>query len=323
VKLRRVFPLIIAFVFLPAALMLTVGILILVFGSEARDYVFGTLILALVATTVIGTIATLAVLYREARLAKLQTDFVNKVSHDLRTPLTSIRMFVETLQMGRLREEPAREKEALEIIADEVARLSALISRLLDWARMESGKRSYAFEPCDVAGVVDESLAALGPQLMHHPTAEVVREVPAGLPPVRADKAALGDALVNLLQNAYKYTGPDKRIAVTARAAGPVVLLTVSDNGPGIAGADHKRIFEKFYRAKDPLDRTIEGSGLGLSMVKHIVRAHGGKITVESQPGHGAAFTIALPALWPEVPAGQGAPAYGAEPKGVADRTVP
>src|SRR5574340_602007 len=103
-KMRRVLPLIIAFIFVPAALPLSVGILILVFGSAARDYVFGILILALVATTIIGSIATVGVLYRESRLAKLQTDFVNKVSHDLRTPLTSIRMFVETLQMGRLQD---------------------------------------------------------------------------------------------------------------------------------------------------------------------------------------------------------------------------
>jgi two-component system phosphate regulon sensor histidine kinase PhoR len=220
---------------------------------------------------------------------------VNKVSHDLRTPLTSIRMFVETLQMGRLRDDPARQSEALGIIADEAARLSDLINRLLDWARMEAGKRSYSFEPTAVEAIVEEVLDSFEPQLLQHP-AQVIREVPAGLPRVNADRAALGDALLNLLQNAHKYTGPEKRILVSALASGPTVLLTVSDNGPGIAGADQKRIFEKFYRAKDPLDRTIEGSGLGLSMVKHIVEAHGGKITVSSQPGHGAAFTIALPA---------------------------
>ncbi|OFX24147.1 MAG: two-component sensor histidine kinase [Anaeromyxobacter sp. RBG_16_69_14] len=298
-KLRRVFPLIIAFVFLPAALMLTVGILILVFGSAARDYLFGSLIVALVATTVIGTAATLAVLYREARISRLQTDFVNKVSHDLRTPLTSIRMFVETLQMGRLRDDPAREREAFEIITDEVARLSSLINRLLDWARMESGKRSYNFEPCEVGALVDSALSAFEPQLLHD-DADVVRDVPPGLPRVRGDVAALGDALLNLLQNAHKYTGPEKKITVSARTQGPTVLVTVSDNGPGIAGADQKRIFDKFYRAKDPLDRTIEGSGLGLSMVKHIVEAHKGTVTVASQPGHGAAFTIALPAATQE-----------------------
>src|SRR5512133_531741 len=125
--------------------MLTVGILILVYGSYARDYVFGGLILALVTTTIAGTAATLAVLSREAKLARLQTEFVNKVSHDLRTPLTSIRMFVETLQMGRI-QDPARQAEALEIISDETARLSLLINRLLDWARMESGRRSYELQ---------------------------------------------------------------------------------------------------------------------------------------------------------------------------------
>ena len=302
-KLRRVLPLMIGFVFVPAAFMLSVGILILVFGSAARDYVFGTLIVALVATTVIGTAATLGVIYRESRVARLQTDFVNKVSHDLRTPLTSIRMFVETLQMGRL-SDPSRQAEALGIIAEEVTRLSALINRLLDWARMESGKRSYQFEACEVGSLVDDALAALAPQLLTQP-AEVRRELPAGLPRVWVDPAAIGDALLNLLQNACKYTGPEKKIAVTAHADGPTVFLTVSDNGPGIARADQKRIFEKFYRGKDPLDRTIEGSGLGLSMVKHIAKAHGGKVTVASQPGQGAAFTLALPAARDAVPVGR------------------
>jgi two-component system phosphate regulon sensor histidine kinase PhoR len=294
VKLRRLYPLIIGFVVVPAAMMLTVGILILVFGRQVQDYVFGGLILALVATTIIGTIATLVVLYREAYLSRLQTDFVNKVSHDLRTPLTSIRMFVETLQLGRL-EDPARQAEALSIISLETERLSALIARLLDWARMESGKRSYDFQRQPVGPVVDDALRAVEPQRIQS-GALVSRELPEGLSQIYVDRDALADALVDLLQNAFKYTGPDKRIAVLARAAGNAVEIVVQDNGPGIPGADQKRIFDKFYRGKDPLERTIEGSGLGLSMVKHVVEAHGGKVSVKSELGKGAAFSVLLPA---------------------------
>jgi two-component system, OmpR family, phosphate regulon sensor histidine kinase PhoR len=315
-KLRHVYPLVILFVFVPAALMLTVGILILVYGSFARDYLFGGLILALVTTTIIGTAATLAVLYREAQVARLQTDFVNKVSHDLRTPLTSIRMFVETLQLGRI-QDPARQAEALEIIAEETARLSGLINRLLDWARMESGRRSYQLRRQPVDAAVDAALAAFGPQLLLHP-AEVTRTIPTDLPPVWVDREALTEALLNLLNNAHKYTGPDKKIEVSAAQEGDLVVIDVKDNGPGIPQREQKRVFDKFYRGSDPLQRTIEGTGLGLAMVKHIVAGHGGKVSVASELGHGARFRIALPAA--EVPAAP-APALAAQEAGAARRS--
>jgi len=295
VKLSRILGIIIGFVFVPAAALFAVGILILVFGSAVRDYLFGGLVVALVVTTVIGGISAIVVVRREARLARLQTDFVNKVSHDLRTPLTSIRMFVETLQLGRLAD-PMRQQEALEIIAEETERLSALINRLLDWARMESGKRTYDLRLEPIAPIVEAAVAALAPQRLHQP-AEVEVRLPSGLPRVRADRAALVEALINVLTNAFKYTGEEKRIVVEAhRGAGPSVRIAVSDNGPGIAKHDLKRVFDRFYRAHDPLDRIIEGSGLGLAMVKHIVTAHGGRIEAASELGKGSTFTITLPA---------------------------
>ena len=296
-KLSRILGIIIGFVFVPAAALLAIGILILVFGSRGRAFVFGWLVVAMVATTVIGGIFAIVSVRREARLARLQTDFVNKVSHDLRTPLTSIRMFVETLQLGRI-QDPARQAEALEIISEETARLSGLINRLLDWARMESGRRSYDLRREPLGAVLDAALDAFAPQLIAAP-AEIRREIAPDLPAVFADRQALVEALLNLLNNAHKYTGPDKRITIAARRAGPTVFVSVTDNGPGIPKREHKRIFKKFYRAKDPLQRVIEGTGLGLSMVKHIVEGHGGKIGVTSEVGHGATFTIALPVAEP------------------------
>jgi two-component system phosphate regulon sensor histidine kinase PhoR len=295
VKLSRVLGLIIGFVFVPAAALLAVGILILVFGSRGRDFVFGWLVVVMVVTTVIGGISAIVVVRREARLGRLQTDFVNKVSHDLRTPLTSIRMFVETLQLGRL-SDPARQQEALEILAEETERLSSLINRLLDWARMEQGRRTYDLRPEQVRPIVDAAVAALAPQQLHQP-AEVKLELAQGLPRVWADRPALVEALINLLTNAFKYTGEDKRIRVEAWRAGPTVRIAVTDNGPGIAKQDLKRVFDKFYRGRDPLERIIEGSGLGLAMVKHIISGHGGKIEVTSELGKGSTFTITLPAL--------------------------
>jgi two-component system phosphate regulon sensor histidine kinase PhoR len=295
VKLSRILGIIIGFVFVPAAALLAVGILILVFGSAVRDFLFGGLVVALVVTTVIGGIAAIVVVRREARLARLQTDFVNKVSHDLRTPLTSIRMFVETLQLGRLND-PARQQEALEIIAEETERLSMLINRLLDWARMESGRRTYDLRAEQVRPIVDAAVAALAPQLLHTP-ADIHVVMANDLPRVYADRAAMVEALINILTNAFKYTGPKKRIVVEAQRVGPTVRIAVTDNGPGIAKQDLKKVFDRFYRAHDPLDRIIEGSGLGLAMVKHIVTAHGGKIEAASELGKGSTFSITLPAV--------------------------
>jgi len=297
-KLRRLMILIALFAFVPSGLLLTVGVLILVLGHATRDVVFGVMTLGLTCTLLGGVVATVLYVRRETSVALLQTEFVNKVSHDLRTPLTSIRLFVETLQSGRL-SDPEKIQLALDTIATETARLSAMIDRLLGWARMEAGKRTYRLEETSPRRVIEAALTAFQPQLLTAPDVKLQTSIDDDLPTINVDIAAMSEALLNLLQNAFKYTGPQKVITVRCARRGPQVAISVSDNGPGIPKAEHRRIFEKFYR----LTRTDapvqpQGTGLGLSMVYHIVRAHDGMTTVESELGQGATFTILLPIVF-------------------------
>jgi len=294
-QLKRVLVLVFIFVVAPSACLLSVGVLVLTLGHKPKDVVLGILILGLVASMVVGTVTMLIYLYRTATLARLQTDFVNKVSHDLRTPLTGIRMFVDTLLLGRARGEEST-RECLQSIHAETERLTAMIDRLLEWGKMEAGKRLYEPALHEVREIVDGALAALAPQLQETPAAVEV-EVPAGLPRVSVDLDAMTEALLNLLQNAHKYSGDDRRIAVRCGQARREVTIAVADHGPGVPKAEHKRVFEKFYRGTENRSQAIPGTGLGLAIVEHIVRGHEGHVTLESEPGAGATFTIHLPAL--------------------------
>lgn len=293
-EFRRLGLLALLFTVAPSALILSVGILALVFSERLHEVVFGILILSFAAVLVAGVVATLLYVRREASVARLQTEFVNKVSHDLRTPLTSIRMFVETLQMGRS-QDPETARQCLDVIATETERLTALVERLLQWARMEAGKRTYVTARERVEDVVEAALDAFESQLLVHP-ARVEREIAPNLPRVDVDLAAMSEALLNLLQNAHRYTGEDKRIVVRALLRGPAVEIQVEDNGPGIPAPEQRHVFEKFYRAADAVRRNIPGTGLGLAMVWSIVQAHRGTVTLLSRPGRGATFVIALPA---------------------------
>ncbi|MCI0669163.1 MAG: ATP-binding protein [Myxococcaceae bacterium] len=255
--------------------------------------VYGTLLGLFYATLVVGVVLTGRSLYREAQLSRLKTDFVSLVSHELRTPLTSIRMFIETLALGRV-SEPKQTQAVLAMLLQETERLSGLIERVLDWGRIESGRKQYRFVPTDVQEVMDATVAAFRAQRLNADAA-LALEVHEGLPRLKLDREALAGALLNLLQNAYKYSGADKRIALRARREGRSVAIDVEDNGVGIAHRHQRRIFERFYRVDNLLTRRTEGSGLGLSIARRIIEAHGGRISVLSQPGHGSVFTIHLP----------------------------
>ena len=200
-------------------------------------------------------------------------------------------MFAETLQSGRA-STPEEVKECLDLLSAEAERLSGLVERLLDWSRLESGSRALHRESVDVPALVAHVGEVFRAQQLG---ATYTTELEQGLPRVWVDTDAMAQVVLNLLHNAVKYTGTDKRIELRARRAGRAVAIEVRDNGPGIRTQDRKRVFERFYRANDLLSRQTEGTGLGLAIAKRIVELHGGGIELDSKPGEGSTFRVLIP----------------------------
>jgi signal transduction histidine kinase len=230
---------------------------------------------------------------REMNLARLKSDFVANVSHELRTPLALIRLYAETLELGRL---TAKEKyqEYFRIIREESERLTALINNILDFSRIEAGRKEYEFKETNLADLVRSTLDSYRFQIEQNGFA-FEENISSDVPPVIVDREAIARSLLNLVNNALKYSKDQKYIGVSLYRANSRVNLEVRDHGIGIAANEQEKIFEKFYRCGDPLVHNIKGSGLGLSLVQHIARAHGGEVLVESTPEKGSKFTIALP----------------------------
>ena len=262
--------------------------------ASTRNRLIYVVLLAFFSLTLtLGVIYTGRVLYREARLSRMKTDFVSLVSHELRTPVTSIRMFIETLALGRVKD-PEQTQQVLHMLTQETERLSTFIDRVLDWSRIESGRKQYHPETLPVSLVVETAVAAFRAQRLAEDL-QLTVDLPEFLPIVQVDRIAISGALLNLLQNAHKYSREDKRIVLSVRADRRWVNLTVEDHGVGIAPRDRKRIFERFYRVDNLLTRRTEGSGLGLAIARRIVEAHGGRITLKSELGKGSRFTLQLP----------------------------
>jgi two-component system phosphate regulon sensor histidine kinase PhoR len=288
----RIVQLLVYLVIVPTVLLLLVGIVLMFLGS-AFNVLFGVLTVSFVLVAVTGIVLVLVFLRREANLSELQADFVSKVSHELRTPLTSIRLFAET--MSRAQNDKAVLDKCLEGLGLETERLTRRIERLLDWGRMEAGRKQFDLREEPVATVVEDAVQAFAPLLHQNPKVALFTDVEPGLPAVHVDRAAMVDALGNLLGNAVKYGGEPPIVKLKARSSPEGVVLEVSDNGEGIPRVEHRRIFDKFYRIDDRLSRAREGSGLGLAIVKHIVRAHHGRVQLDSALGKGSTFRIVLP----------------------------
>jgi signal transduction histidine kinase len=288
-------------------------------SQQSRALWFGLLVIVSTISALIGLAAAWRAFHRQLRLAEMKSNFVSSVSHELRAPIASVRLMAESLERGKVAA-PQKQNEYFRFIVQECRRLSSLIENVLDFSRIEQGRKQYEFEPTDLLALTRETVKLMEPYAeekgvrletsnLEHRTPNVELEV---------DGRAIQQALVNLIDNAIKHSAKGQSVTIgldcgdrgtdilpasnfsgknsDSETGKMPVLLYVEDSGPGIPPAEHEKIFERFYRLGSELRRETQGVGIGLSIVKHIVEAHGGRVTVRSNVGQGSRFTIQLPA---------------------------
>jgi two-component system, OmpR family, phosphate regulon sensor histidine kinase PhoR len=290
-QLRRAQLVLMLATLLPTVAMTAIGIILIVIGhGSTPTLISGVLVLTFCTSVITGYILGSIFVTKGASLARVQNDFTAAISHELRTPITSIRLFIESLRDGRLSVEDRR--SAFELLGRETDRLEQLVTRVLELSRLESGGHAWRREPVDVGAMLVEAVNAFAASTLTNPTPIAID--------VEPDLAVIGDrpllvrAVVNLLVNAWKYTGPEKHISIEARTGRRrLIEIVVRDNGIGIDPADQKSIYEQFKRGRAALDSGQPGVGLGLAFVRAIARGHKGKLDFESKPGE-TAFRIRL-----------------------------
>jgi len=249
-------------------------------------------VILLVLTIVVGVFYTLRYVLRETRTARLKSDFVGFISHELKTPLAAIRMFTETLLAGRV-EDDAERQTCLELIDKESERLSKLIDTVLEYSRIERQQKTFRFASGSIEEVVNEAV-----RLFHGHTKDRPRKVEVNavqqVSKIQMDRDSMVELMLNLLSNADKYSPAGEPIVINLRETVDDITVEVIDRGVGIPKRDQKRIFEKFFRSNDYLSRAVEGSGLGLAFARYIAKVHNGEIRVSSQVNSGSTFTLQL-----------------------------
>jgi signal transduction histidine kinase len=261
--------------------------------KSVRSWSYAAALAVVVGATWFGAYLLWRDVRREVRLAEMRSSFVAAVSHELKTPLTAIRMFAETLRMNRPSDAGTRD-EYLDTIVNESERLTRLLNNVLDFSKIEEGTKRYHREPHSLAEIVRFAARAMKYSLEQQQFA-LRTEIAEDMPPVRVDRDAIEQAVLNLLANAMKYSGDSRSIELRLRSEGGTAIVEVSDQGIGIDPAEHARIFERFYRVPGPETDRILGTGLGLTLVQHIAEAHDGRVTVTSAPGRGSRFSLVLP----------------------------
>jgi two-component system, OmpR family, sensor histidine kinase SenX3 len=250
---------------------------------------FGVLLVLLV---IAGVVLNTAFLVREIRRNAQHDAFINAVTHELKTPVASTRLYLETLQTRPVEE--AKRQEFYQIMLDDSDRLLGTIEQILRTGRIGQSSRALHLSTIDFGGIIEECLARA--QRLYHVSAEALRYRPGPRVEIQCDAEEIRAAVSNLIDNAVKYSGPDVHLDVETDSGGGFVTVRVKDNGPGIAKSELKQIFKRFYRAPGPLATRVKGTGLGLFIVRSVAKRHGGRVWAESEgPGKGSTFVLQLP----------------------------
>jgi signal transduction histidine kinase len=258
-----------------------------------RRNIYISLVAVVIVALLFGGFLAIRSTAKELKLARLKSEFVSTVSHEFRTPLTSIRYLADLLQRGRVRKEE-RKQQYYETITQESERLSRLIENILDFSKIEAGVKEYEFAETDTAEMCRDVVARFQEQVAPQEFT-IESEVSEKLPQIYADREALSRALFNLLDNAVKYSGDNRRISLQAWPDESNIFIEVEDEGVGIGREEQQRVFEKFYRSGNIHESSVKGSGIGLTIVDHIVKAHAGEVILESELGKGTKVRLRLP----------------------------
>ena len=259
----------------------------------SRRGIYLLMFILLAGILIFGLILTTRTIARELELSRMKSDFVSTISHEFKSPLSSIRQLSEMLQSGRVPSEEYR-RQYYDVLVEQSERLSLLIDNILDFSKIEGGKKEFDFRMIDLSALLHETVSAIQDQVRYK-NFEISLKIDKSLPIIRADRAAVAQSVTNLIDNAVKYSGNARKITVSASTDDQQVVIEIEDYGIGIRKEEIEKVFERFYRGGDELTRKVKGSGLGLALVKQIVEAHGGSVSVESEPGKGSRFTVVLP----------------------------
>jgi signal transduction histidine kinase len=269
----------------------------LLYGAQRRRTLWFT---AIILISALAATAALIALHRnflqQVRLGEMKTNFVSSVSHELRAPIASMRLLAEGLDRGKI-SDPPRQQEYYKLLAQESRRLSTLIENILDYSRIDSGRKTYEKEPADLPALVQQTIALMTPAAADR-RVSLIAPAPNALADtsVVCDGLAIQQALINLLDNAIKHSPPDSAVTIGLERLNGDVSLSVQDSGPGIPLDEREKILERFYRRGTELRRETQGIGIGLTIVKHIIEGHHGRVLVAGDMGQGSRFTLQWPA---------------------------